>query len=313
MAWGWRMNHLGLALDSYLAVRRALGFKLDRAEYLLRKFVKYVQQQQSSIVTTALALDWATQSNNAAPITHAKHLNAVRGFARYLHASDPRHEVPPAKLIPYRKIRYEPYIYSDEDVTALLGAAREIPHPLMAATYTTLFGLLAITGMRLGEALALDRDDVDCNDAVLFVRDSKFNKSRQLPLHSTTLDVLRVYADKRNEFISRPRGPSFLMSTTGTQLISQNVHGIFSGLLRSSGLYECRPRRPRIHDLRHSFAVNTIRRWYEAGLDVEPRIASLSTYLGHVSPTSTYWYLTATPELMALAAKRLERAMEKLP
>ncbi len=307
------MNDLGLALDSYMAVRRALGFKLDRAEYLLRKFVKYMQQRKASFVTTALALDWATQSNNAAPITHAKHLNAVRGFARYLHASDPRHEVPPAKLIPYRKIRYEPYIYSDEDVTALLGAAREIPHPLMAATYTTLFGLLAVTGMRLGEALALDVDDVDDNEAVLFIQDSKFQKSRQLPLHATTRDVLRAYADKRNEFISRPRGPSFLMSTTGTRLISQNVHATFWKLLQKAGLYEHRPRRPRIHDLRHSFAVNTIRRWYEAGLDVEPRIASLSTYLGHVNPTSTYWYLTATLELMALAAKRLERAMEKLP
>jgi integrase len=182
----------------------------------------------------------------------------------------------------------------------------------MASTYTTLFGLLAVTGMRLGEALALDVDDVDDNDAVLFIRDSKFHKSRQLPLHSTTRDALRAYADKRNEFISRPRGPSFLVSTTGTRLLSQNVHFIFWGLLRRVGLYERRPRRPRIHDLRHSFAVNTIRRWYEDGLDVEPRVASLSTYLGHVSPTSTYWYLTATPELMALAAKRLEHAMEKL-
>ncbi len=305
------MNALGLALDSYLAVRRALGFKLDRHEHELRKFVSYMQQRQVSIVTTALALDWATQSSNAAPITHAKHLNIVRGFAQYLHASDPRHEVPPVKLIPYRKIRYEPYIYSDEDVTALLGATREMAHPLMAATYTTLFGLLAVTGMRLGEALALDVDDVDDNDAVLFIRNSKFQKSRQLPLHSTTRDVLRVYADKRNELISRPRGPSFLMSTTGVRLKSQNVHTNFWRLLQKVGLYEIRPRRPRIHDLRHSFAVNTIRRWYEAGLDVEQRMASLSTYLGHVSPSSTYWYLTATPELMLLVAKRLERDMEK--
>ncbi len=126
------MNALGLALDSYLAVRRALGFKLDEAEYLLRKFVEYARLRQSSIVTTALALDWATQSNNTAPITRANRLTAVRGFARYLHASDPRHEVPPAELIPYRRIRYEPYIYSDEDVTALLRESQEIPHPLMA-------------------------------------------------------------------------------------------------------------------------------------------------------------------------------------
>jgi len=300
------LNELGLALDSYLDVRRALGFKLDRAEYLLRKFVEYAQQQHCSTVTTAFALDWATQSNNAAPITHAKYLNAVRGFARYLHASDPRHEVPPVNLIPYHAFRHQPYIYSDKDVTALLVAAQGIHHSLMASTYTTLFGLLAVTGMRLGEALALDVDDVDDNDAVLFIRDSKFHKSRQLPIHSTTRDALRAYAHKRNEFISRPRGPSFLMSTTGTRLISQNVHATFWKLLQKAGLYE---RRPRIHDLRHSFAVNTIRRWYEVGLDVELRLASLSTYLGHVSPTSTYWYLTATPELMALAGKRLERAM----
>ena len=293
------MNELGLALDSYLAVRRALGFKLDRAEYELGKFVEYARQRHFSIVTTALALDWATQSNNA-----------VRGFARYLHASDPRHEVPPVKLIPYHTFRHEPYIYSDKEVTALIEAAHSIRHPFKVITYTTLFGLLAVTGMRLGEALALDVDDVDYNDAVLTIRDSKFQKSRQLPLHSTTRDVLRAYAHKRNEFISRPRGPSFLMSTTGTRLISQNVHATFWKLLQKAGLYE---RRPRIHDLRHSFAVNTIRRWYEAGLDVEPRVASLSTYLGHVNPTSTYWYLTATPELMALASKRLERAMGKLP
>ena len=307
------MNALGLALDSYLAVRRALGFKLDEAEYLLRKFVEYARLQQSSIVTTALALDWATQSNNTAPITRANRLTAVRGFARYLHASDPRHEVPPAELIPYRRIRYEPYIYSDEDITALLGEAQQIPHPLMAATYTTLFGLLTVTGMRLGEALRLDRDDVDCNNAVLFVRDSKFNKSRELPLHSTSRDTLRTYAERRDELISRPRAPSFLLSTSGTRLISQNVHTNFWRLRQRAGLNHHRPHRPRIHDLRHSFAVKTIRRWYEAGLDVEPRLPSLSTYLGHVSPTSTYWYLTATPDLMALAGKRLERAMGKLP
>ena len=230
------MNALGLALGSYLAVRRALGFKLDEAEYLLRKFVEYAQQQHSSIVTTALALDWATQSNNAAPITRANRLSAVRGFARYLHASDPRHEVPTAELIPYRKIRYEPYIYSDEDVTALLREAQEIPHPLMAATYTTLFGLLAVTGMRLGEALRLDRDDVDCNNAVLFVRDSKFNKSRELPLHSTSRDALRTYAEQRNELISRPRAPSFLLSTSATRLISQNVHTNFWRLRQRAGL-----------------------------------------------------------------------------
>jgi len=307
------MNDLGLALDSYLAVRRALGFKLERNEHMLRRFVEYAQEQQSSIVTTELALAWATQSNTATPFTHAKNLGAVRGFTRYLQASDPRHEVPPVELIPYRKIRYQPYIYSDEDITALLEAAQRIRHPLMADTYTTLFGMLAVTGMRLGEALALDRDDFDDNEAVLIIRDSKFNKSRQLPLHSTTRDALHAYANKRNELISRPQAPSFLISTSGTRLISQNVHAIFWRLRQRVGLNERLPNKPRIHDLRHSFAVKTIRRWYEAGLDVEQKLAYLSTYLGHVNPTSTYWYLTATPDLMALAAKRLERAMGELP
>ena len=307
------MNALELALDSYLDVRRALGFKLERHERMLRSFVEYAQEQRSSIVTTALALAWAAQSNNAAPVTHAKHLTAVRGFAHYLHASDQRHEIPPLSLIPFPKFRYQPYIYSDQDVTALLSGAQAIPHPLMAATYTTLFGLLAVTGMRLGEALSLEDDDVDCNDAVLFVRDSKFQKSRELPLHSTTRDALRTYADKRNELISRSRAPSFLISTSGTRLISQNVHSIFWRLRQRAGLNERQPHRPRIHDLRHSFAVKTIRRWYEAGLDVEPRLPSLSTYLGHVNPSSTYWYLTATPDLMALAASRLEAAMGELP
>jgi integrase/recombinase XerD len=307
------MSELGQAVDSYLAVRRALGFKLDRTEHELRRFVDYAQEQQSPTVTTALALAWASRSNNAAAVTHAKRLTIVRGFARHLHASDPRHEVPPADLIPHHRIRHEPYIYADEDVAALLEAAHGIRHPLKAATYITLLGLLAVTGMRLGEALALDDDDVDLDDAVLFIRNSKFQKSRHLPLHSTTRDVLRNYADKRGELLSRPRAQSFLVSTSGSRLISQNVHTTFWKLLLKAGLYERRPRRPRIHDLRHSFAVKTVRRWYEAGLDVEQRLPSLSTYLGHVAPSATYWYLTATPGLMLLAAKRLEAARGKLP
>jgi len=306
------MSKLHQALDSYLALRRALGFKLDRAEHLLRLFIDYLHEQQSSFVTTAMALAWVTKSNHASPITLACRLSSVRRFAQHLHASDPRHEVPPVGLIPYRRIRYQPYIYSDEDVAALIQATQGIRHPFKTATYATLFSLLAVTGMRLGEALALDHTDLDWDDAVLIVRDSKFQKSRELPLHSTTLDALSRYADKRNVFCSRPRTQSFFVSISGTRLFNKNVHFSFLKILRNAGLSERRPR-PRIHDLRHSFAVNTIRRWYEDGLDVEPRIASLSTYLGHVSPTSTYSYLTATPELMALAAKRRERAMEKLP
>lgn len=305
------MNDLRHALDSYLALRRALGFKLERAEHELRKFVGYAQSQPSAFLTTSMALAWATQSNNASPITWAKLLCIVRGFAQHLHGSDPRHEVPPQDAIPYRKNRYHPYIYSDEDVAALIQQARAIRHPLVAASYATLFGLLAVTGMRIGEALALDRADVDWNKGLLLIRNSKFNKSRQLPLHPTTLDALLKYDRLRGEFFRLPPTPSFLVSLAGTRLLQQNVNCTFLRLIQNIGLSEQRPR-PRIHDMRHSFAVKTIRRWYEAGLEVEPRLPTLSTYLGHVSPSSTYWYLTATPELMSLAAKRLERTLGKL-
>jgi len=306
------MNELGQALDSYLALRRALGFKLDKAEKRLRNFVEYMHGKQSSIVTSARALAWVNQSKNVSPATRAEHLSVVRNFAKHLHASEPLHEVPPVNLFPHQKTRRLPYIYSDEDVAALLEAAQGFRHPLKASTYATLFGLLAVTGMRVGEARALDRRDIDWNEAFLLVRESKFQKSREVPLHATTIHSLRSYADKRDKFFKRPPTQSFFVSGVGARLPKATVSYNFVQLLRRSALAQRRPR-PRIHDLRHSFAVNTLRRWYEAGLEVEPRLPSLSTYLGHVNPSATYWYLTATPDLMALAAKRLERAMGKLP
>jgi integrase len=306
------MNELGQALTSYLALRRALGFKLEKAEKRLRSFIEYMQEQQSSLVTTVMALAWVNRSNNLSPATRADHLSVVRSFARHLHASNPLHEVPPSNLFPGRKIRHHPYIYSDEDVAALLQATQRMRHPLKASTYATLFGLLAVTGMRRGEALGLDRGDIDWNEALLLVRNSKFQKFREVPLHATTVQALRKYADKRDEFFPTRRTPGFFVSLSGTRLPKGSVHYNFVQLLRRSGLAQRRPR-PRIHDLRHSFAVNTLRRWYEAALEVEPRLPSLSTYLGHVAPSATYWYLTATPALMALAAKRLQASMEKLP
>ena len=307
------MSELRQALDTYLAVRRALGFKLDRVEDMLRSFVDYARWQGVSFVTTEQALAWASLPANSSPVTWANRLSAVRGFAQHLHSSDTRHEIPPPDLIPCSKIRKPPYIYSDEDVVTLFRAAQQIVHPLRAVTYSTLFGLLAVTGTRLGEAIALDRTDIDWDNAVLFVRNTKFQKSREVPLHSTTLDALHGYARQRDEVFSRPRTPAFFLSLAGTRLNNQNVHFTFLKLIRRAGMSERRPRRPRIHDLRHSFAVKTVLAWYRAGLDVEPRLPSLSTYLGHVSPSTTYWYLTAVPELMSLAAARLERVLGELP
>ena len=304
------MTDLRHALDSYLALRRALGFKLQRTEYELRKFVRFVRSQPSPFLTTSTALQWATQSSSASLQTWAKLLCMVRGFAKYLHGLDARHEVPPEDAIPYHKNRRHPYIYSDEDVAALIGQARSIRFSLVAASYSTLFGLLAVTGMRLGEALALDRIDVDWNTGLLLIRNSKFNKTRQLPLHRTTLDALHKYDRLRGQLFPPSTIPSFFVSLAGTRIVEQNVHMTFVRLIRRNGLFEKTPR-PRVHDLRHSFAVKTIRHWYETGLEVEPRLPALSTYLGHVSPSSTYWYMTATPELMLLAAKRLARSLGK--
>lgn len=307
------MSPLRGRLKEYLALRRALGFKLIRAARLLPDFVADLEHHHAPTLTTALALAWAQQPPAGPPAWWAQRLSLVRGFARYLQAFDARTEVPPPSLVCAHRPRAIPYLYSDRDLARLLAAARQLHPRLRAATYSTLIGLLATTGMRVGEAIRLDRQDVAWAPRLLVVRDSKFGKSRELALHDTTIAALRAYATLRDRRL-RAQSPSFFLSTAGTRLIYQNVHRTFFGLVRRAGLT---PRaaggRPRPHDLRHTFAVRTLLGWYQAGLDVEARLPRLSTYLGHVAPSSTYWYLSATPALMALVAQRLERAMGKQP
>jgi integrase len=232
-----------------------------------------------------------------------------------MRALDPRTEVPASArelLPPLGARRRAPYIYSAADVCALMRAAARL-RGLKAATYATLLGLLAATGLRVGEALALDHTDLDLRAALLVVRRGKFGKARALALHPTTVTALRAYARTRDRAWPRPRGPAFFLSTHGTRLLYNNVHGAFLRLVAQAGLATRRPRRPRIHDLRHSFAVQTLVAWYRAGEDVEVRLPALSTYLGHVHPSCTYWYLTATPPLLRLAAQRLERVLGVRP
>jgi integrase/recombinase XerD len=307
------MSGLGRALDDYLALRRGLGYKLERAGALLTDFVTYVERQGSSLVTTKLALDWATLPTDAAPSWKAARLCVVRGFAKYAQALDPRTEIPSQGLLPFRKKRVTPYLYSDGEIEALLTAARGIHSPLKACTYATLIGLLAVTGMRVGEAIALDRSDVDWDDKLLVVREGKLRKSRELPLHPTSVEALSGYAEARDRVLPRLSTPSFFVSQAGTRLIYNNVHANFLTLLRRAGLSDRRPRRPRIHDLRHAFALKTLLGWYRADLNVAPRLPLLSTYLGHLCPTNTYWYLTATPELLRMAAERRGRVPGSLP
>jgi integrase len=303
----------GLAqhLDDYLAMRRALGFKLRDYDHWLQQFVSYLDRISATAITVEAALAWATQPADAAPKWLAMRLTMVRGFARYMAGIDPATEVPSTQLLPDPRSRATPFIYSSSDIAVLMRAARGSTNlPLAAAsTYRTLLGLLAVTGMRLGEAINLDRDDVDLDEGVLMVRQGKFGKSRELALHPSTVTVLRDYAALRNRTRQRTRtAQPWFVSSNGSALSHSTVQHWFRRLTRSAGLL---PRsatcRPRIHDLRHTFAVNTLLGWYRAGVDVQARLPLLSTYLGHVDPTHTYWYLTATPELMQAVLHRLDR------
>jgi len=297
-------------LRDYLALRRSVGFKLETAGQLLPKFIAYLERRHVARITCELALAWATLPPGK-PGLWAVRLSLVRGFARFLHARDPRTEIPPLDLLPQRRWRATPYLYSPAEISALVRAAESLRPPLMAATYSTILGLLAATGMRRGEVLALDRDDIDWQHGLVLVRNSKFGKSRELPLHPTTLDALRAYARVRDRLCPRPTTRSFFVSLAGTRLLDHLLHRIFHRLCRTVGIVARAPHcRPRIHDLRHTFAVRTLLEWYRSGADVERKLPLLSTYLGHFDPASTYWYLSAAPELLSLAAQRLERAWE---
>jgi integrase len=234
----------------------------------------------------------------------------VRGFARHLKALDPDTQIPPLGLLPHRCRQVRPYLYSDADIAALLAATRAVPSPQRAATYETLLGLLAVTGMRLGEVVRLDRDHVDFDEGIVTIWNSKFQKSRAVPLHPTTVEALRRYARLRDRCCPHPKTPSFFLSTTGTRLSSDAIHRVFPRLVLSARLEHSGRRRPRPHDLRHSFAVRTLLGWYRAGVNVDAHMPLLSTYLGHSHPESTYWYLSAVPELLFLASERLEQAEE---
>ena len=304
------MTRLRSLLQQYLHVRRALGYKLERAGRLLPGFVTFVHQARAPVITTALALAWATQSPRGTPEWAAARLSLVRGFAAYVHARDPRTEIPPATLLPHTRRRATPYLYSHADVRALMDTALTALAPFKGATYRALLGLLASTGIRVGEALALDQGDCDAADGILRIRHAKFGKTRQVPLHASTGAALTAYRRLRDRTFRAPRSPSLFVSRAGTRLLYKNVHVTFLHLVRTAGLVDRPPRRPRLHDLRHSFAMHTLRDWYHAGVDVEARLPWLSTYLGHVGPSTTYWYLTATPELVTAAHRRLHRWLE---
>jgi integrase/recombinase XerD len=289
---------------------------LSEARTQLPKFVDFLERQGHPFITTEGAVCWATQPRHVQPAEWARRLRWVRGFARYYSAIDPRTEIPPTEWLPYRPQRHSPYLYSDAEIAQLITAAHHLPSAtgLRAHTYGTVFGLLAVTGMRISELVGLDTGDVDFAGSLLTIRHTKFRKSRCLPLHRTTQQALAGYVSQRDRVYPLPKSASFFVSEQGMRLPTWTVRDTFIQLSRQIGLRGPRDSHgPRLQDFRHRFAVQTLVRWYREGVDVDRHLPELSTYLGHVKVSDTYWYLSATPELLALATQRLERAQRRLP
>jgi integrase/recombinase XerD len=308
------MNTLEAAVEEYLRVRRALGFKLHNAGRLLPEFVDFMARQNAQFITTNLVLQWVTLPRDCHPGNWVRRLTAVRCCARFYKGIDPRTEIPPTGVLPRRYQRKARNLPSDADVLNLLRAAKRVRSPkgLWASTHTTLLGLLATTGMRVGEAVALDLEDVDLRARVITIRDAKFGKSRIVPIHPSTVKALRAYARLRDTVVPHPTASSFFVSERGARLTAKFVGKKYLVLARQAGLRATRGRAgPRLHDLRHRFAIRTMLAWYRAGVDVEQRLPILSTYLGHTNSANTYWYMSATPELLGLAVKRLDRTHQE--
>jgi integrase/recombinase XerD len=308
------VSALRAGLADYLALRRGLGYRLVRAEKQLAQFVAFLEEGGHEHATIDAALAWARAPAGGSPGWWGQRLSVARALAAYLHTLDPAHEVPPADLLPARSGRATPYLYTDAEIAALIEAARGLRAPLRALTLPTLIALLATTGLRIGEALALDRADLDLAEGILTVRAGKLAKARELMLHPTSVAALTEYLAQRERLCPAPADPALFLSLAGTRLLYCNFHLAFCGLVAAAGI---RPRsgacRPRPHDLRHTFAVRTLAGWYAAGAEVGALLPRLSTYLGHVSPSATYWYLEAAPELLGAAAERLERHLEGRP
>jgi len=302
------MTTLTESLDAYLRLRRNLGYQLADAARLLPRFVAWMDANDQPTVTIATAIAWV-ESVSAEPgsTVWPRRMTVVRGFAHYLSGIDSATEVPPIGLFPSRQRWRTPFIYSADDITALMDHAQhDLDSRLPAATYSTLIGLLSVTGLRIGEAIRLDRADVDLVAGILLVRESKFMKTRKVPMRSSTVTALRAYAAQRDTLLPVPSTTSFFVTVTGKRLLYPVIQTVFHRLCSEAGIGVGAARGPRLHDLRHTFAVTTLVNCYRSGADVHARLPYLSTYLGHRDPRFTYWYLSAAPELLALAAERLE-------
>jgi integrase len=307
------MSTLSKELDRYLTIRRSLGYDLTTAERILRRFIAFAEGENARYISTALFLRWQEAFGHANRQTWAGRLRIIRLFAEWLHSIDQKHEVPPQGLIPGRYRRSRPYIYSDEEIRRIVETAAELPsiNGIRALTCSTLFGLIAVTGLRVSEAMSLDVADVDLESGVITLRCGKLGKARLLPLsHSTTVKLV-AYGKERDRLLGAPSEP-FFVSDRGERLTDCGARYNFAAVCQTIGLrpaekFKRHGHGPRIHDLRHTFAVRTLVNWYRAGKNPAEEMIKLTTYLGHTSPSLTYWYIEAVPELLDLASQRVER------
>jgi integrase/recombinase XerD len=309
------MSDLREAMEQYLAIRRGLGFALREPEHILDKFIAFAEREHASFITTDLVLRWVDEpTSSASLVTKASWVSMIRCFATWRSASDPRTQIPPHGLLPGRFVRQRPYIYTDDEIERIIRKASRLPsrRGIRALTYSTFFALLATTGMRMSEAISLDDADVDHDKGILTIHQTKFKKSRLVPIHASTSEALRQYQDDKRRILGTSDCPALFISEKGTRigdcatrynfaLVSQQI-----GLRKPPGEHR-HGKGPRLHDMRHRFAVRTLIDWYRAGLDVEREIPKLATYLGHAHVNDTYWYIEAVPELLQLATERLTR------
>jgi integrase/recombinase XerD len=306
------MSALSTELDRYLSIRRSLGYALNTDERILRKFVAFAEQQGAAYVGDALFLQWQESFGHANRQTWSRRLGIVRLFAQWLHCLDPNHEVPPQGLIPGRQLRNRPYIYSAIEISRIVSASAELPsiNGIRGLTCATLFGLIAVTGLRISEALSLNSADVDLEAGLLTLWRGKHGKARLLPITSCTTARLAAYAKERDRLLGLSSEP-FFVSDGGGRVTDYGARYNFAAVCQAIGLrpvekFHRHGRGPRIHDLRHTFAVRTLVNWYRTGKDPAREMIKLTTYLGHMSPAHTYWYIEAVPELLELASRRME-------
>lgn len=309
------MNDFREAIEDYIALRHQLGFKVVHQQRYLLDFASFMEAHEIPFITTEAALEWALLPQGVQPSFWSQRLAAVRCFARHRCAADPRTQIPPSDLLHHRPRRARPYLYSEEDIKRLLKATEGLHPPggLRGFTYSTLLGLLVVTGLRISEALALLVEDVDLTQGLLTIRQTKFGKTRLVPLHPSARCALERYARQRVALVGHETR-RFFVSLQGQPLVAGNVWKTFRLLRRRVGLQASeRWDTPTLHHFRHRFATQSLLRWYRAGDDAERQLPVLSTFLGHVSTSSTYWYLSCHPELMGHAMRRLEQRWEKTP